>query len=97
MIKSGLSEKDLHKNIELTVALGKRASTELKIESFGRGGEYPRALISEEHLDSLGLCIFLAFVKKFNEDCTLVVLDDIVSIIDQAFRSSLERSQYPQP
>jgi DNA repair exonuclease SbcCD ATPase subunit len=47
-----------HKNIELTVATGKRASTELKIESFGRKGEDPRALTSEGHLDSLGLCIF---------------------------------------
>lgn len=84
-----LHPKDPHKNIELTVALGKRASTELKIESFGRGGEDPRALTSEGHLDSLGLCIFLAFVKKFNESCTLVVLDDIVSTVDARHRENI--------
>ncbi len=84
-----LHPKDPHKNIELTVALGKRASTELKIESFGRGGEDPRALTSEGHLDSLGLCIFLAFVKKFNKSCTLVVLDDIVSTVDARHRENI--------
>lgn len=84
-----LHPKDPHKNIELTVALGRRASTELKIESFGRGGEDPRALTSEGHLDSLGLCIFLAFVKKFNEGCTLVVLDDVVSTVDAKHRENI--------
>ena len=63
-----LHPSEPHKNIELTVALGRRASTELRMESFGREGEDPRALTSEGHLDSLGLCIFLGFVKKFNED-----------------------------
>ncbi|MCG2735373.1 MAG: AAA family ATPase [Candidatus Methanoperedenaceae archaeon] len=86
---SSLHPKDPHKNIELTVALGKRASTELTIESFGRGGEDPRALTSEGHLDSLGLCIFLAFVKKFNECCTLVILDDIVSTVDAHHRENI--------
>jgi len=78
-----------HKNIELTVALGRRASTEMKIESFGRKGEDPRALTSEGHLDSLGLCIFLAFVKKFNRGCPLVILDDVVTTIDANHRNKI--------
>jgi len=84
-----LHPNDPHKNIKLTVALGRRASTELKIESFGRAGEDPRALISEGHLDSLGLCIFLAFVKKFNEGCSLIVLDDVVSTVDANHRKNI--------
>ncbi|MCP8322097.1 MAG: hypothetical protein H3Z52_14355, partial [archaeon] len=67
----------------------KRASTALKIESFGREGEDPRALTSEGHQDSLGLCIFLAFVKKFNKNCPLVILDDVVTTIDAQHRSSI--------
>jgi wobble nucleotide-excising tRNase len=78
-----------HTNIELTVALGRRASTELKIESFGREGEDPRALRSEGYLDSLGLCIFLAFVKKFNEGCPLIVLDDVVTTVDARHRENI--------
>ena len=86
---SMLHPNDPHKNIELTVALGRRASTELKMESFGREGEDPRALTSEGHLDSLGLCIFLAFVKKFNEGCPLIVLDDVVTTIDTRHRENI--------
>ena len=80
-----------HKNIELIVATGRRASTELKIESFGRKGEDPRALTSEGHLDSLGLCIFLAFVKKFNQDCSLIILDDVVTTVDSRHRNHICR------
>lgn len=82
---STLHPSDPHKNIELNVVPGRRASTELKIESFG-SKEDPRAFASEGHLDSLGLCIFLAFVKKFNEECNLVVLDDVVTTIDAQHR-----------
>jgi hypothetical protein len=86
---SMLHPNEPHKNIELTVALGRRASTELKMESFGREGEDPRALTSEGHLDSLGLCIFLGFVKKFNEGCSLLVLDDVVSTVDAKHRENI--------
>ena len=86
---SVLHSNEPHKNIELTVALGRRASTEIRIESFGRKGEDPRALTSEGHLDSLGLCIFLAFVKKFNENCSLIVLDDVVTTVDSRHRENV--------
>jgi len=84
-----LHPEEPHKNIELTVALGRRASTELSMESFGREGVDPRALTSEGHLDSLGLCIFLGFVKKFNEKCSLIVLDDVVSTVDAKHRKNI--------
>jgi DNA repair exonuclease SbcCD ATPase subunit len=86
---SMLHPNEPHKNIELVVALGRRASTEMEIESFGRKGEDPRALTSEGYLDSLGLCIFLAFVKKFNEGCPLIVLDDVVTTIDAGHRENI--------
>ena len=86
---SSLHPGEPHKNIELIVATGRRASTELKIESFGREGEDPRALTSEGHLDSLGLCIFLAFVKKFNQDCSLIILDDVVTTVDSKHRNHI--------
>jgi len=86
---SMLHPNEPHTNIELTVALGRRASTELTIESFGREGEDPRALRSEGYLDSLGLCIFLAFVKKFNEGCPLIVLDDVVTTVDATHRENI--------
>ena len=84
-----LHPNDGHTNIKLKQPTGRRASMELKIDSFGHVGEDPRAFSSEGHLDSLGLCIFLAFVKKFNQDCSLVVLDDIVTTVDAKHRSKV--------
>jgi ABC-type lipoprotein export system ATPase subunit len=83
-----LHPNEPHKNVEIGLASTRRASTTLKIESFGRQ-EDPRALASEGHLDSIGLCIFLAFVKKFNEDCSLLVLDDVVTAIDSNHRDKI--------
>jgi hypothetical protein len=77
-----------HGDIELKLQSTRRASIELQMRSFGRT-EDPRALSSEGHLDSLGLCIFLAFVKKFNADCSLMVLDDVVTTIDAGHRENI--------
>jgi DNA repair exonuclease SbcCD ATPase subunit len=88
---SALHPNDPHKNIELKIAADRRASAELKIESFDRAREDPRAFTSEAHQDSLGLCIFLAFVKRFNEGCNLIVLDDVVTTIDAQHRELLCR------
>lgn len=41
----------------------------------------PRSYASEGHLDSLGLCIFLAFAKVYNK-YNFIVLDDIISTVD---------------
>ncbi|MHC4388747.1 MAG: AAA family ATPase [Planctomycetota bacterium] len=83
---SHLHPEALHKNISLAVVAGRRASTTLKLESFGKPNEDPRAFCSEGHLDSLGLCIFLSFVKRFNEHSSLVVLDDVLTTIDSQHR-----------
>jgi len=80
---------DAHRNIELRLPSTRRASIELKIESFGRKGEDPRAYGSEGHLDSLGLCIFLALVRKFNDACSLIVLDDVVTTVDVGHRENI--------
>jgi hypothetical protein len=82
-----LHPNEPHNNIALKYS--GRASAELKITSFDRENEEPRGLTSEGHLDSLGLCIFLALVKKFNQDCSLIILDDIVTTIDSAHRQMI--------
>ena len=47
----------------------------------------PRAFLSEGHLDSLGLCLFLATVRIFNPPGSLLVLDDVLTSIDKEHRS----------
>ena len=46
----------------------------------------PRAFLSEGHLDSLGLCLYLATVRTFNPPGTMLVLDDVLTSIDKDHR-----------
>lgn len=43
----------------------------------------PQPYYSESHLDTLGLCIFLALAKRGNVDKTIVMLDDVLGSVDQ--------------
>jgi recombinational DNA repair ATPase RecF len=42
----------------------------------------PGAYYSESHLDTLGVCIFLALARYYNDPNTVVVLDDVVTSVD---------------
>jgi energy-coupling factor transporter ATP-binding protein EcfA2 len=42
----------------------------------------PQAYYSESHLDTLGICVFLALAKFFKTDKTMVILDDVLTSID---------------
>lgn len=74
-----------HRDIKLQIDPNKRSSTEIMMGFHDRTDD-PRAYQSEAHLDSLGLCAFLAFVKIFNDEFPLVVLDDVVGTIDARHR-----------
>lgn len=81
-----LHQGEGYREISLEIDEERRASTEIMMNFYDRTQEDPRAFNSEGHLDSLGLCIFLAFVKRFNAGFPLVVLDDVVSSIDSGHR-----------
>jgi len=42
----------------------------------------PQSLYSESHLDTLGICIFIALAKKFNQGNTILLLDDVMMSVD---------------
>lgn len=46
----------------------------------------PQAYYSDAHLDTLGICMFLALAKYFNDNNTIIVLDDVVTSADEAHR-----------
>ncbi len=43
----------------------------------------PQPYYSESHLDTLGLCIFLALAKRNEASKTVIVLDDVLGSVDQ--------------
>jgi len=49
----------------------------------GQDDIHPQPYYSESHLDTLGLCIFLALSKRGKTDKTIVVLDDVLGSVDQ--------------
>ncbi len=43
----------------------------------------PQSLYSESHLDTLGVCIFIALAKKYGDENTIMVLDDVMMSVDE--------------
>ncbi len=43
----------------------------------------PQAYYSESHLDTLGICVFLALAHRYKDDDTIVVMDDVLTSVDQ--------------
>jgi len=56
---------------------------------FGNEDMSPVACLSESHLDTLGLCLFLALQKKEDPRNTLLYLDDAIASVDEAHMERL--------
>lgn len=61
----------------------KRASLEIAAEFQGQAGTPPQAYFSDSHLDTLGLCVFLALAKREAPEETVLVLDDVLASVDE--------------
>ena len=62
---------------------------EFSLEAYGETISPPRLLLSESHLGSLGLCLFLAAAREFNSATNFLVLDDVVNSFDADHRANL--------
>ena len=45
-------------------------------------GVPPQAYYSDSHLDTLGICVFLALARHFNDESSVVILDDVLASAD---------------
>jgi energy-coupling factor transporter ATP-binding protein EcfA2 len=61
----------------------RQGSLDLSAEFQGKQDLPPQAYFSESHLDSLGLCIFLALAARQAPEVTIVVLDDVLGSVDE--------------
>lgn len=69
--------------ISLMLHPTKRASLEIGASFNGLTDTPPQAYFSESHLDTLGLCTFLALAAMENPSETILVLDDVLASIDE--------------
>ena len=61
----------------------RRASLELEATFCGKAGAPPQAYFSESHLDTLGLCIFIALAGMEDPASKVLVLDDVLASVDE--------------
>ncbi len=64
---------------------------EFEYSFHGEPTQPPRKYLSESHLNSLGVVLFLANARIFNENAEFLVLDDIVTSFDTHHRRRLLR------
>lgn len=69
--------------IVLALDAGKRASLEIATEFGGKMDAPPQAYFSDSHLDTLGLCIFLALAERDAPEDKILVLDDVLGSVDE--------------
>lgn len=62
---------------------------ELAVDFHGQRHRPPSGVLSESHLNSLGIALFLAMAETFNERLGFVVLDDVVNSFDGSHRGRL--------
>lgn len=63
---------------------------DIGVEFYSRGKYPPNALHSEGHQDTMGLCLYLALMRKlFGDKFRFVLLDDVVMSVDNSHRYQL--------
>lgn len=82
-----IHEDDLISSPDIIVSGPKKI--DVYLDSFGSSVD-SRSYASEGHLDTLGICIFLAFNKKFNK-LPLIVLDDVFTTVDLPHKGRLAK------
>lgn len=69
--------------ISLELDPNKRASLEIGACFRGQTGAPPQAYFSDSHLDTLGLCVFLALAGRDDPADNILVLDDVLGSVDE--------------
>lgn len=69
--------------ISLQLDPKKRASLGMTVEFCGTVGLPPQAYFSDSHLDTLGLCVFLALAGMDDPASKVLVLDDVLGSVDE--------------
>lgn len=70
-------------SISLALDPSRRASLDIGAQFGGQGSAPPQAYFSDSHLDTLGLCIFLALTGLDAPQDTILVLDDVLASVDE--------------
>jgi energy-coupling factor transporter ATP-binding protein EcfA2 len=73
----------------VSVELWGEKGVELAVDFHGKKAKPPHGVLSESHLNSLAIALFLAMAGTFNERLGFLVLDDVVNSFDIEHRGQL--------
>lgn len=82
-------EKMENIEIKITEKEDELTGITLEIQFFDKRVSPPQKYLSESHLNSLGIALFLTSVKAFNKENHFFILDDIISSFDSNHRKRL--------
>jgi hypothetical protein len=74
----------------------KKASLDIGASFCGKADTPPPAYFSDSHLDTLGLCVFLALAGRDSPSETILVLDDVLASVDEPHVDRLIEMLYDQ-
>lgn len=74
----------------------KRASLEIETNFYSLTNAPPAAYFSDSHLDTLGLCVFIAIAALDDLENTILVLDDVLGSIDEPHVDRLVETLYDE-
>ena len=70
-------------NIKLFLNHNYQGSLNLTANFYTQADITPQSVYSESHLDTLGICIFIALAKRESDQDMILVLDDVVMSVDE--------------
>ncbi|MGD2064966.1 MAG: hypothetical protein PVI95_00750 [Dehalococcoidia bacterium] len=76
---------------QIELVLTEERGLEFSLKFYGRPISPPLKVLSESHLNSLGISLFLASSQYFNRTNGFLILDDVMSSFDVNHRRSLSR------
>lgn len=82
--------------ISLVLDPKKRASLDIAVDFRGSLASPPQAYFSDSHLDTLGLCVFIALAARDSVDEKILVLDDVLASVDEPHVDRLIEVLYAQ-
>ncbi len=69
-------------SIRLLLDPAQQGSLKFESDFQNKGPVQPQAYFSESHLDTLGICVFLALAERQAGEATVLVLDDVFTSVD---------------
>ena len=82
--------------IDIALDANRKASLDFRTSFQNSAAVPPQAYLSDSHLDTLGICVFLALAKRRAPSSAILVLDDVLASVDEPHVEKLVEMIYQE-